>query len=263
MFNKIICGMVVLVSISFGKVKDRFEPIKDLKLLSGFDSLYVKFVGNWPFGPSFAVSFDAEGNLVSCGSGGGVYILNISNPLNPQKISEIRSRGVVRGLFYDSGNKRLYIAGGQGGLEIWDITNPSNPVKLGYYFTPGYPYGVYVSGSYAYVVDYNAGLQIYKFYLNIEEKEKESVSFIRILKNPVSDEIKLVFENLPCDELKISLYNVLGERIKVYSINKGSKSINLDIKGITNGIYFLKIENKKFKETNKGRSCKIIFNFII
>lgn len=95
------------------------------------------------------------------GSGGGVYILNVSNPSNPVKVSEaIHTIGVVRGLFYESVNQMLYIASGQGGLEIWDISNQSNPSKLGYYDTPGSARGVYVSGSYAYVANWDAGLRI-------------------------------------------------------------------------------------------------------
>ncbi len=39
-----------------------------------FDSSNVRFVGNWPFGPSYAVEVDSTRELVFCGSGGGVYI---------------------------------------------------------------------------------------------------------------------------------------------------------------------------------------------
>ncbi|MEO0290306.1 MAG: hypothetical protein ABIN15_03605 [candidate division WOR-3 bacterium] len=136
-------------------------PVDKKEVKGGFDSLNVRFIGNWPFGHSYAVSFDPSRNLVFLGSGGGVYILNVSNPSNPQKVSEkIHTRGIVYGLFYESVNKRLYIAAGQGGLEIWDVTDASNPIKLGHYFTPGLAYGVYVSGNYAYVADDSAGLRI-------------------------------------------------------------------------------------------------------
>lgn len=42
------------------------------------DSLNVRFVGNWPFGKSYAVAIDSARNLAFCGSGGGVYILDVS-----------------------------------------------------------------------------------------------------------------------------------------------------------------------------------------
>ncbi|MEO0270009.1 MAG: hypothetical protein ABIM85_06445 [candidate division WOR-3 bacterium] len=89
-------------------------PVDKKEVKGGFDSLNVRFIGNWPFGPSYAVSFDPSRNLVFLGSGGGVYILNVSNPSNPQKVSEkIHTRGFVQRLFYEPINKRLYIAAGQ------------------------------------------------------------------------------------------------------------------------------------------------------
>ena len=125
-----------------------------------FDSLNVRFVGNWPFGPSFAVAYDSARSLVFCGSGGGVYILDVSDPSSPVKVSDIRTRGVVWGLFYDSSSERLYIADYDAGLGIWDVSTPSSPAKLGSYDTPGYAMGVTVSGSYAYVADWHYGLRV-------------------------------------------------------------------------------------------------------
>ncbi|MEN3044134.1 MAG: hypothetical protein ABDH37_02810, partial [Candidatus Hydrothermales bacterium] len=138
----------------------QFDGFKDPQVLAGFDSLNTKFIGNWPFGSSYAVEYDPLRAFVFCGSGGGVYILNVSNPSNPVKIGEIRTRGLVRGLFYHQSTQRLYIAAYVGGIEIWDVSQATNPVRLGYYFTPGYTFSIYVFGSYAYVADYDAGLRI-------------------------------------------------------------------------------------------------------
>ncbi|MEO0071660.1 MAG: hypothetical protein ABIK39_06235, partial [candidate division WOR-3 bacterium] len=146
--------LIVLFSFSllFGKGFSPVQEKSNLNLFPGFDSLNTRFIGNWPFGYAYEVSYDPSRSLVFCGSGGGVYILNVSNPQNPQKVSErIRTRGIVEGLFYC--NNILYIALGEGGLEIWDVANPDSPIKLGHYWTPGFAYGVYVSGSYAYVTD--------------------------------------------------------------------------------------------------------------
>ncbi len=119
-----------------------------------FDSLNVRFVGNWPFGPSQAVAHDSARNLAFCGSGGGVYILDVSSPSTPTKLSEgICSRGIVYGLFYEASSQMLYIADGVAGLEIWDVADPSSPEKLGNCDTPGDARDIYVSGSYAYVAD--------------------------------------------------------------------------------------------------------------
>ncbi|MGB9722052.1 MAG: T9SS type A sorting domain-containing protein, partial [bacterium] len=43
---------------------------------------------------------------------------------------------------------------------IIDVSNPQSPYEAGYYDTPGWAWGVYVSGSYAYVADGGSGLRI-------------------------------------------------------------------------------------------------------
>ena len=50
-----------------------------------FDSLNISFTGNWPFATASAVSCDSARNLSFCGAGGGVYILDVTNPSNPSK----------------------------------------------------------------------------------------------------------------------------------------------------------------------------------
>lgn len=39
-----------------------------------FDSLNIRFIGDWPFGPSYAIACDSARNIAFCGSG-GVYTL--------------------------------------------------------------------------------------------------------------------------------------------------------------------------------------------
>jgi hypothetical protein len=128
-----------------------------------FDSLNVRFVGNWPFGTPYAVATDTTRDLVFFSCGGGVYIYDMSNPASPIKLSEkihTRSR-FAYDLFYDYANHRLYTAGGWGTKnEIWDVSNPSNPIKLGGWDTQYFSWGIFVSGSYAYVADDLAGLRI-------------------------------------------------------------------------------------------------------
>jgi len=50
------------------------------------------------------------------------------------------------------------VAGG-GGLRVVDVSNPASPTEIGFYDTPGWARGVAVSGSTAYVADYD-GLRV-------------------------------------------------------------------------------------------------------
>jgi len=87
------------------------------------DSLNVRCIGRWPFGRAYAVV--VRGDYAYLGSGGGIYILNISDPTLPTKVAEIATSGVVRDLSFDG--PRLYVADYRAGLRIINVTDPTNP----------------------------------------------------------------------------------------------------------------------------------------
>jgi hypothetical protein len=119
-----------------------------------FDSLNVRFVGNWPFGSGSAVAYDESRDLVFFGSGGGVYVLDAMVPDNPTKSSEaLHTQGVVTGLFYDTLDEWLYIAAEKAGFEIWDVSDIINPKKLGCCYIAVDVLDVFVSDHFAYVTN--------------------------------------------------------------------------------------------------------------
>ena len=123
------------------------------------DSLDCRLVGSWPFGFSRAVALDSARNLAFLGSGGGAYVLDVSNPVQPVKLSEaIHTRGFVDGLAFVT--DRLYIADGGAGLEIWDVSVPTSPQRLGACAAPGPAWGVAVAGNHAYMADDTFGLRV-------------------------------------------------------------------------------------------------------
>jgi hypothetical protein len=110
---------------------------------------------------SKSISFDPLRNLVFCGSDNKVYIIDVSNPINPYKIPvEIHTKGPIEKLFYDHKNQTLYIAESEQGIEIWSIKKPSDVENIGRYITSERAMSVYVSAPYAYVADWDAGLRI-------------------------------------------------------------------------------------------------------
>jgi hypothetical protein len=86
------------------------------------------------------------------GSGGGVYVVDVSAPQNPIKVSNrIYTHDIVEDLFLDDVAHLLYIAANYAGLAIWDVSDPVNPERLGHYKPPGVVTGVYTVDSFAYV----------------------------------------------------------------------------------------------------------------
>jgi hypothetical protein len=122
------------------------------------DSLNCRLVGNWPFGPARAVALDSSRHLAFCGSGGGVFVLDVSDPALPVKLSEISTSGVVKGLCYLT--NLLYVAGDFAGLRVISVVDPAHPLEVGYYDTLDYAEGVAVVGDYAYLLEGYAGLRV-------------------------------------------------------------------------------------------------------
>ena len=118
------------------------------------DSQNMGWVGAWPFGPAKAVA--VQGSYCYLGSGGGIYVIDVSAPNSPSKIAEIVTPGLVCGLAVAYGY--LYVADGPSGLRVIDVSNPLLPEEVGFYDTPGWARAVAISGSYAYVADGPSGL---------------------------------------------------------------------------------------------------------
>jgi hypothetical protein len=122
------------------------------------DSLNCRLVGNWPFGPSSNSAADPARNLVFCGSGGGAYVLDVTNPGSPIILSDaIRTRGYVRDMWY--ANHHLYVVSGQ--LDIYDVTSAATPIRRSTVTVAGPGNGVAVSGSYVYLAGRDSGLRVF------------------------------------------------------------------------------------------------------
>jgi hypothetical protein len=114
-----------------------------------FDSSNVSFKGNYPFSYSYALAMSPEGDLVFIGSGGGIFVTDVSDPQNPVVLSEIRTRSLVDQCTYDPVNKRLYVCAYFSGIEIWDLSDVYNPTRMSRFATEPYPRsGIAYIGNY-------------------------------------------------------------------------------------------------------------------
>ena len=91
-------------------------------------------------------------------SGGGLYIVDISDPSNPGTPIHKDTNGEA--LAISVNGNYAYIASYDDGLAIIDISDPTNPGTPVYRDTNGQAYDVAVNGNYAYVSDYQSGLAI-------------------------------------------------------------------------------------------------------
>jgi len=185
-----------------------------------------------------------------------LHLVDITDPHNPQEIywtGESQSSGIdISGLY-------AYISKPDG-ISVYNISQPANPISAGYYNSWGSGFrfhGVYASGTYAYAST-NCGLKIYQFYgAGIEETEEKTTSPLsfKLLQNPVRDNhISVQLQNWKDENINLSLYNLLGQRIKIFHLNKlpsGENKIRLQIQELQSGIYFLKLEGQATSQSAK------------
>ena len=93
-------------------------------------------------------------NVVS----GGLLVINIDNPANPQQVGAYHVNGAVHGVTVSG--SYAYVAGPGIGLNVLDLGNPANPQRVGAYEAIDGAQAVAVSRDYAYVLDSEARLHV-------------------------------------------------------------------------------------------------------
>jgi hypothetical protein len=92
------------------------------------DSLNVRCVGRWPFGPGFEVYGDTVNNILCFGSGSGILVFDISDPANPNRLSQIAVNGLIMQVYIR--DSLLFVSSYGNGIEVFNLANPSSPVKV-------------------------------------------------------------------------------------------------------------------------------------
>ena len=132
-----------------------------------------EFNRNALYAHQLTLSSDGQTAFVSgvdMGSGGGVWIIDISTPSSPQLLGTgpyatedahevVLSSDESLAFIADDAN----FSGEEGGLIAIDVSNPASPTLVGRFASTSRFYGVVVSSddSEAYVVDINTGLEIF------------------------------------------------------------------------------------------------------
>ncbi len=89
---------------------------------------------------------------------GGIKILNITDPAQPDLVGYLQTRGSSERLFIS--NNLLYVAEGNSGITIYDLTDPAKPKFISQRDTDGYAWDIAVQWGYAYVADGRSGVKI-------------------------------------------------------------------------------------------------------
>ena len=119
-----------------------------LDIIDLHDPSQPELLSRYPsFNPTGVVVSDSVA-YVADGSR-GVDVLDISDPLNPSRITLVATPDDAR--FVSLDNNLLYVAANNAGLLVYDISDPSLPTLVGTYDTPGAAYVVQLHDGIAYV----------------------------------------------------------------------------------------------------------------
>ncbi len=114
-------------------------------------------------GNTIVESIDIAGNYALLGCLGlGLYIIDISDPLQPAEIYNYDTPGFTEQVHAEQagGSTIVHIADGGGDYSRVDITNPTNPTLITSASVPGSGYDVVKAGDYIYIASYTNGIHI-------------------------------------------------------------------------------------------------------
>lgn len=142
-------------------VKDNYAYVgkgTSIIVLENFEGMLVKRGKQFNLAsPVSDIKIEGEILYVADGSS-GLYIVDISDPLNPTEKSVFNSGGFAETLVIKG--TTIYLANGSEGLQIIDVSYPGKPVSVGQIYEGKYAFGIAVDGSTAYIASANDGLLI-------------------------------------------------------------------------------------------------------
>ncbi|MAQ31272.1 MAG: hypothetical protein CMD26_00865 [Flavobacteriales bacterium] len=183
------------------------------------------------------------------------YKMKVCDVSNPSEInvvstilSDVSENSIPHNLIIK--DNLLYVSHYYDGLWIWDITNPANPSYVASYDTYPLENGNSYKGAwgvYPLLPSGNILVSDMQYGLFVLAPPAESNTYISdnsnkeiLFPNPCKDFIQIQTQN---EFHKIDIYDIWGKLI--ISECPNSNNYTLDISNISNGIYFLSINNKK------------------
>ncbi|MGY5860018.1 MAG: hypothetical protein RTU63_11665 [Candidatus Thorarchaeota archaeon] len=119
-----------------------------------FDSYSV--LGN--FSLNQANDVDSVGNIAYYALGMHLAIYNVSDVLNPVRLSTLWAGGVVNDIYVT--NDTAFLAANEGGISIINVEDPSNPILLGKYMPDSLSKAVHAINNTLYSVSEDEGLEV-------------------------------------------------------------------------------------------------------
>lgn len=140
-----------------------------------------------------------------------------------------------------------------GGLSVIDISDPSNMSLVAYFKTLDGSRNVAVKGRTVILTDWNLGIKIIKTTLPTDAELTFTEEFVvtenfnlhQNFPNPFNPSTKITFDLPVNSQVRLSVFNSLGEEVGVLADNEisaGTHSFEFDAKNLSSGFYFYRID---------------------
>jgi hypothetical protein len=162
--------------------------------------------------------------------------------------------------------------------------NPNDPNLLfihGSYLSPPYPFEILVSNGDIFLREFKTGLGLTREYLMIFEsqgdheligyvkngdtvgtvypddvilesiREKDNKNLCNVYPNPARDKVFISFEKIPKDHVTVDLFSPDGRMILKYQFDKSGDKMEIDVHGLSDGMYFIKIHSNEIDFVKK------------
>jgi len=181
-----------------------------------------------------------------------LVILNFADPKSPLVINSFFTGSYCDRRLNISGNL-AYITEESKGLNIYDFSDPENLVLVGSYPTGDFPKNVYVKDSIAYLADVRDGFYMIRYTGisdGILQELQEPITTSSVI-NSLS-EIKINYIVTGVEEVQISVYNILGQKVaSLVDKMQSSGRYTISWKSNNSGIYFVRLKIGKYVKTYK------------
>ena len=126
--------------------------------LDASDPTKLSLLGTSALLPQFVESLVSDGNgtLYACCGEGGLVILDVSNPAEPQILGTLDTRGYTEDMVPDG--DYAVLADGPLGVQVVDFSDPANPVLVSSAYSLAYVYAVALQNGIVYAAGGGSGL---------------------------------------------------------------------------------------------------------
>ena len=204
------------------------------------------------------IDIDVEGDFAYCAKDCyGTTVYDITDIENPVLACTIPSR--MGGQSLEVVKDRLYLADGNEGLRVINCQYPYNLVEIGHYLQGPWPRHVVVLRDTVYMA-YGYDFHIFDTTPNLlipdsqNDIQPTELYLHPPYPNPFNQRVALEYMLPAAANVHLAVYDITGREVATLvtgHLSLGEHSVVWDAEGMASGVYFVRLQARKFTQTRK------------